>query len=234
VAITLRDARRGDELAVAELHVRSWQEAYRELMPAEFLAALDPWERAQRYEFEGREEAPRTVVAVVLGEEGTGDGLSTTRGEEGIGDGLPTTRGEEGTGDDPSLTNSVEVRSGSSPVPFDRAEGGSPGGGHTEAIVGFATFGPSRDADASGLGEIYALYVDPESYGGGTGRLLMAEARRRLHDAGMNEAILWVLRGNKRAQRFYEREGWKPDGATRLEQPYGIVSNVARFRRPLD
>jgi GNAT superfamily N-acetyltransferase len=221
VAITLRDARRGDELGVAELHVRSWQEAYRELMPAEFLAALDPRERAQRYEFEGGEEAPRTVVAVVLGEEGTGDGLSTTRGEEG-------------TGDDPSLTNSVEVRSGSSPVPFDRAEGGSPGEGPTEAIVGFATFGPSRDADASGLGEIYALYVDPESYGGGTGRLLMAEARRRLREAGMNEAILWVLRGNKRAQRFYEREGWKPDGATRLEQPYGIVSNVARFRRPLD
>jgi GNAT superfamily N-acetyltransferase len=174
VAITLRDARRGDELAVAELHVRSWQEAYRELMPAEFLAALDPRERAERYEFKGGEEAPRTVVAVMLGGEGA------------------------------------------------------------EAIAGFGTFGPSRDADAAGLGEIYALYVDPESYGGGIGRLLMAEARRRLREAGMTEAILWVLRGNKRAQRFYEREGWQPDGASRLEQPYGIASNVIRFRRPLD
>jgi ribosomal protein S18 acetylase RimI-like enzyme len=213
VAITLRDARRGDELAVAELHVRSWQEAYAELMPAEFLAGLDPGERAERYEFEGGEGAPRTVLAVELG-----------------GEGLPTTRGGEGAGDDPSLTNSVEVRSGSSPTPFDRAQGD----GDTEVVVGFVTFGPSRDADAAGLGEIYALYVDPRSYGGGIGRLLMAEARRRLREAGIEEAILWVLRGNDRAATFYEREGWKPDGATRLEQPYGIVSNVSRFRRTLD
>jgi ribosomal protein S18 acetylase RimI-like enzyme len=235
VAITLRDARRGDELAVAELHVRSWQEAYRELMPAEFLAALDPRERAERYEFEGGEEAPRTVVAVSFGEEGTGlGGGGVGLGEEGTGNDLSTTRGGEGAGDDPSLTNSVEVRSGSSPAPFDRAVGGSPGGGLAEAIIGFATFGPSRDADAAGLGEIYALYVDPESYGGGTGRLLMAEARRRLREAGMQEAILWVLRGNERAQLFYEREGWRADGATRFEQPYGIVSNVIRFRRTLD
>jgi ribosomal protein S18 acetylase RimI-like enzyme len=203
VAITLRDARRGDELAVAELHVRSWQEAYAELMPAEFLAGLDPGERAQRYEFEGPEGAPRTVLAVELGEEGP-----------------PTMRGGEGVGDDPSLTNSVEVRSGSSPTPSER-------------VVGFVTFGPSRDADAAGLGEIYALYVDPRGYGRGTGRLLMAEARRRLREAGIEEAILWVLRGNDRAARFYEGEGWKADGATRLEQPYGIVSNVRRFRRPL-
>ena len=27
------------------------------------------------------------------------------------------------------------------------------------------------------------------------------------------------------------REGWSPDGATRVENPYDIVSNVSRFRR---
>lgn len=212
MAITLRAARRGDELAVAELHVRSWREAYRGLMPAEFLAGLDPGERAERYEFEGREGAPRTVLAI-------------DRGRDGI--------GGEGAGDDPSLMNSGEVRSGGVPASFDRAPGPSAGGG-PEAIAGFVTFGPSRDADAAGLGEIYALYVDPGSYGGGTGRLLMAEARRRLREAGIEEATLWVLRGNDRAAAFYEREGWKPDGATRLEQPYGIASNVTRFRRILD
>jgi ribosomal protein S18 acetylase RimI-like enzyme len=193
--VTLREARRGDELAVAELHVRSWQEAYRELMPAEFLAGLDPMDRAGRYEFEGRDGTPKTLVAV--------DG------------------GGEGAGDDPSLTNSVEVRSGSSPAPF-------------EPIVGFVTFGASRDADTVGLGEIYALYVDPDRYRGGVGRMLMADARHRLLESGFEAAVLWVLRGNERAQRFYEREGWTPDGATRLEQPYGIVSNVIRFRRALD
>jgi ribosomal protein S18 acetylase RimI-like enzyme len=194
VTVRLREARRGDERAVAALHVRSWQEAYRDLMPAEFLDGLDPGDRAQRYTFESKDEgAPTTLLAIV---------------------------GEEGDGEDPSLTNSREVRSGSSPSPF-------------EPLAGFVTFGPSRDEDAEALGEIYALYVDPERYRSGIGRLLMAEARRRLVESGFSEAILWVLQGNDRAARFYEREGWSPDGATRTEHPYGILSKVRRFRRPL-
>jgi ribosomal protein S18 acetylase RimI-like enzyme len=193
VAFELREARRGDELAVAELHVRSWQEAYRELMPAEFLAGLDPRDRAQRYAFESRDEtAPTTVLAVRSGEGGQGEPLPPNR----------------------------EVRSGSPSAPRER-------------IAGFVTYGASRDEDARGRAEVYALYVDPDRSGAGIGRLLMAEARRCLQEAGFDEAILWVLQGNRRAQHFYEREGWSPDGATRIEQPYGIVSNVSRFRRTL-
>jgi ribosomal protein S18 acetylase RimI-like enzyme len=203
VAVTLRDARRGDELAVAGVHVRSWQDAYRELMPADFLAALDPRDRAERYEFEGGEEAPTTVVAVA-----SVDGI-----------------GGAGDGDDPSLTNSGEVRSGSSPSLVDRAPEGSGG-----RIIGFVTFGPSRDRDAVGLGEIYALYVDPGRYEAGVGRALMVHARRRLKEQGFGAAVLWVLQGNERAASFYEREGWAADGAVREEEPYGIVSNVRRFQ----
>jgi ribosomal protein S18 acetylase RimI-like enzyme len=202
VAVTLRDARRGDEFEVAGVHVRSWQDAYRELMPADFLAALDPRDRAKRYEFEGGEEAPTTVVAVAP--------------VDGFG-------GAE-DGDDPSLTNSGEVRSGSSPSPVERAPEGS-----GDAVVGFVTFGPSRDRDTVGMGEIYALYVDPGRYEGGVGRMLMAHARRRLKEQGFEAAVLWVLQGNERAAAFYEREGWAADGAVREEQPYGIVSHVRRF-----
>jgi ribosomal protein S18 acetylase RimI-like enzyme len=202
VAVTLRDARRGDELAVAGVHVRSWQEAYRELMPGEFLDALEPRDRAGTYEFEGGEEAPTTVVAVAAA-----DGVG------GVGD-----------GDDPSLTNSGEVRSGSSPPPTRRAPEGS-----GDAVVGFVTFGPSRDPDTMGMGEIYALYVDPGRYEGGVGRMLMAHARQRLKEQGFEAAVLWVLRGNERAASFYEREGWAADGAVREEEPYGITSNVRRF-----
>jgi ribosomal protein S18 acetylase RimI-like enzyme len=191
MATQIREARRGDELAVAELHVRSWQEAYSGLMPAEFLAALDPRDRAERYRFED-EEGPTTLLALSAG---------------------------EGDGGDPSLTNR-EVRPGSPP---------SPG----EPLVGFVTFGESRDADARGLGEVYALYVDPERHQGGVGRRLMAEARRGLVAAGFTEAILWVLQGNDRARSFYEREGWVADGTSRIEQPYDIVSTVDRFRREL-
>jgi ribosomal protein S18 acetylase RimI-like enzyme len=171
-------------------------------MPGEFLDALELGDRAGTYEFEGGSEAPTTVVAV-----GSVDGF-----------------GGAGDGDDPSLTNSGEVRSGSSPSPVDRAPTG-PG----ERVIGFVTFGPSRDRDTVGMGEIYALYVDPGRYQGGVGRLLMAHARRRLKEQGFEAAVLWVLLGNERAASFYEREGWEPDGATREEEPYGITSNVRRF-----
>jgi ribosomal protein S18 acetylase RimI-like enzyme len=80
-----------------------------------------------------------------------------------------------------------------------------------------------------GLGEIYALYVDPGRYEGGVGRMLMAHARRRLKEQGFEAAVLWVLQGNERAASFYEREGWAADGVVREEQPYGIVSHVRRF-----
>jgi GNAT superfamily N-acetyltransferase len=173
VAVELREACRGDELAVADVHVRAWQEAYRGLMPDEHLDALDPRERARRYTFGADDPgAPTTVVAVA-------------------------------TDDD------------------------------AEPIVGFTTICRSRDADSPDVGEVVALYVDPARYQGGVGRLLMAEARRRLVESGFTDALLWVLDGNDRAARFYEREGWKPDGARRVEHPYGVVSNVRRFRRPL-
>jgi ribosomal protein S18 acetylase RimI-like enzyme len=173
-------------------------------MPGEFLDALEPGDRAGTYEFERGSAAPTTVVAV-----------APVDGVGGVGD-----------GDDPSLTNCGEVRSGSSPPPVDRAPGGSGG----EPVIGFVTFGPSRDEDTVGLGEIYALYVDPGRYEAGVGRMLMAHARRRLKAQGFEAAVLWVLLGNERAASFYEREGWEPDGAAREEEPYGIVSNVRRFQ----
>ena len=57
----------------------------------------------------------------------------------------------------------------------------------------------------------------------------MAEARRRLAEAGFSEAILWVLQGNDRARSFYEGEGWSPDGATP-----GRATSPFRRRRSLD
>jgi GNAT superfamily N-acetyltransferase len=174
MGIELREARRGDELAVADVHIRAWQEAYRGLMADEFLDALEVEDRAGRYTFESLDpDGPTTLLAVQEGED------------------------------------------------------------CGEIILGFATFSRSRDVDASDHGEIVALYVDPERYEGGVGRMLMAEARRRLWEAGFTEALLWVLDGNDRAARFYEGEGWTRDGAKRVEEPYGVVSEVSRFRRPL-
>jgi len=63
--VRLREAVPGDEDAVAEVHVGSWQVAYRGLLPDSYLDRLDPAERAKRYTFatDGPDK-PMTTVAV--------------------------------------------------------------------------------------------------------------------------------------------------------------------------
>ena len=100
-------------------------------------------------------------------------------------------------------------------------------------ICGFATSGPSRHADAPDVGEILALYVDPGAWGLGVGRLLMAEARSALVRRGFTEAVLWVLVGNDRAQRFYRIDGWRTDDARRTVEVWGIAVDEIRYRRRL-
>jgi GNAT superfamily N-acetyltransferase len=83
------------------------------------------------------------------------------------------------------------------------------------AIRGLATTGLCRDGDFPNFGELMAIYVDPAYARRGVGRLLMAAARERLRLVGVAGALLWVLDGNAPARRFYERDGWRYDGACR-------------------
>jgi GNAT superfamily N-acetyltransferase len=84
-------------------------------------------------------------------------------------------------------------------------------------VVGFAHTGRSRDADLPpGTGEVWAIYVHPASWGSGAGRALFAAATSELRAQGSPKAVLWVLEANARARRFYEREGWVPDGGSKV------------------
>ena len=38
---------------------------------------------------------------------------------------------------------------------------------------------------------------------------------------GCERATLWVLEGNSRAISFYERQGWRCTGATKVDQSFG-------------
>jgi GNAT superfamily N-acetyltransferase len=77
-------------------------------------------------------------------------------------------------------------------------------------VVGFATVGRSHSEE--GVGELYAIYVHPTSWGTGAGRLLIERAEASLRDSGFPSALLWVLAGNERAERFYRAAGWVHDG----------------------
>lgn len=61
----IRPAKPNDAMAVARVHVRSWQAAYRSLLPDAYLDALRPEDRASRYDFTHTDPArPYTLVAV--------------------------------------------------------------------------------------------------------------------------------------------------------------------------
>jgi GNAT superfamily N-acetyltransferase len=65
----LRPAEPNDAVAVAGVHVRSWQVAYRGLLPDGYLDGLRPEERAQRYTFDRVDaQQPETLVALLHGE----------------------------------------------------------------------------------------------------------------------------------------------------------------------
>jgi GNAT superfamily N-acetyltransferase len=98
-------------------------------------------------------------------------------------------------------------------------------------ICGLATTGLGRDFDLPNFGELMAIYVDPAYVRTGVGRLLMTAARERLRLVGVAGALLWVLDGNVRARRFYERDGWRFDGACRTETFGGLPVDQVRYRR---
>jgi ribosomal protein S18 acetylase RimI-like enzyme len=165
----VRTAQPADVVAVAGVHVRSWQVGYRGLVPDEYLDGLQPQERAPRYAF--GELAPGQPETIVATERGT--------------------------------------------------------------VCGFATTGPCRDHDRPARGELLALYVDPDWWARGFGRALIREARARLVRQGFEEASLWVLVGNERAERFYRADGWVPDGSSRQDQIWGVVVDEVRYSRSL-
>lgn len=165
----IRPAQPQDSLAVAKVHVRSWQVGYQYLLPQDYLDSLNPEDRASRYDFANTDPArPKTFVAV---------------------------------------------------------EG--------EVISGFVTISTAIDVDTSGCGQLSALYVDPDRWRRSVGSRLLVHAHAQLSAAGCRQAVLWVLAGNDRAERFYQHHGWVADGNRRRDLVWNIAIDELRFRTRL-
>ena len=80
-------------------------------------------------------------------------------------------------------------------------------------VVGFAGFGPCMDPDSPNCGEVYSLYVLREFQNRKIGYALMNAAVEKLKD--YRKIVVWVLRGNEKAIRFYERYGFRFDGVSK-------------------
>jgi GNAT superfamily N-acetyltransferase len=99
------------------------------------------------------------------------------------------------------------------------------------ALVGFVATGPP-DAEDETRRELYAIYVLPRAWGTGAASKLLELAMQAMRDRGEAEGILWVLEDNPRARRFYEREGWTPDGTGETEY-LGVGAAIVRYRLSL-
>ncbi len=102
-----------------------------------------------------------------------------------------------------------------------------------DLVVGMVSVSPSRDEDLPGLGEIQALYVSPDRWRSGAGRLLMARAESLLDEAGFRDALLWVLRDNERGRTFYEAAGWQADRSSKTVVIGGRELVEVRYRKSL-
>ncbi|HZD17607.1 MAG TPA: GNAT family N-acetyltransferase [Actinomycetota bacterium] len=163
----IREARPADATAIARIHVRSWQAAYRGQLTDDYLDSLSVEERLEMHR-----------------------------------------RALESPGDHRTW---VATESG--------------------RVVGFAVTGPSQDADADErTGELYAIYLDPDRFGRGIGKRLLDHAVEDLRGRGFRTATLWVLETNQGGRRFYEREGWRTDGATSGERVDCEMRPTVRYR----
>jgi GNAT superfamily N-acetyltransferase len=94
-------------------------------------------------------------------------------------------------------------------------------------VVGFAAAGPQRDVawqqgvpDSSIKLELHHLYTLLRTHGTGLGQQLL--------DATIDDApaFLWILNDNLRAERFYRRNGFVPDG-------YSLHCGPSWYHKPM-
>lgn len=99
-------------------------------------------------------------------------------------------------------------------------------------IVGIALLWAERSGEPD-TGEVILLYLVPEAWGRGIGTALLGRCVEEMRSIGYVQAVPWVAEKNPRARRFYEREGWAPDGGRKAEDLGGGEIAEVRYRRAL-
>ena len=82
---------------------------------------------------------------------------------------------------------------------------------HEDTIIGIAMSGPAPNG-AHEPTQLYVLYVYAAFHGSGVGTALLASVIEPT-----TPAALWVADPNPRAQAFYRKNGFVPDGSVKIE-----------------
>lgn len=95
----------------------------------------------------------------------------------------------------------------------------------------FLTVGPCRDDDKLHAFELWGLYVDPFMQRQGIGTKMVDFCLQKAVEKNYSEVYLWVLERNNTARRFYEKQGFVPDGVWKYLE--NIDANEIRYRKDL-
>ena len=82
-----------------------------------------------------------------------------------------------------------------------------------DKVIGFVGYGVYRDDSLTETGEIFSIYILKECYDQKIGYALMRAALEKLSE--YKQIAVWVLEGNHRAIKFYEKCGFQFDGTTK-------------------
>lgn len=81
-------------------------------------------------------------------------------------------------------------------------------------VIGTASIGDGVGDDED-CGEILSIYLNHDYVDQGYGRLLLNAMVKELYERGYPQVILWDIKQNKRARKFYEKNGFKITKITR-------------------
>lgn len=95
-----------------------------------------------------------------------------------------------------------------------------------DKVIGFVRYGVYREDTLPEYGEVYAIYVLRDYHDKKVGYALMNAAFEKL--AEYKKIAVWVLKGNDRAIKFYERYGFRFDG-TEKEIELGTPNTELRM-----
>lgn len=90
-------------------------------------------------------------------------------------------------------------------------------------VVAFAIAGPAQDGEPREW-QLFLIYQYARMHGSGTGQVLLDAA------VGQRPAVLWTAEDNPRAQAFYRRNGFAPDGARKVEPEWENLAEIRMVR----
>ncbi|MBW3546362.1 MAG: GNAT family N-acetyltransferase [Bacteroidetes bacterium] len=94
-------------------------------------------------------------------------------------------------------------------------------------LAGFCGWGEYSNTEA----EIYHFYLHPDYWGLGIAEKIMDHLLIVISSAGYSEVVLWTLKENGRAQRFYQKWGFATTGKMQQRSRYGLLLQEIQMKR---